>query len=105
MRYVSLIIEENRIPLSKPWADEMSLIDRFSHAYEGLGLRCRCSLNRVSSLIRNHWARGSVDGIHDMTNPDSIGFFEFTDLFGIIDQFQKEIWEVGSSAYLLPLMP
>ncbi len=99
MRYVSPIIEENRIPLPSPM-DEMSLIDRFSYAY-GYQLM-QMFAQQGLFLDPNYWARGSVDGIHDMTNPDSIGFFEFTDLFGIIDQFQKEIWEVGEAPTSYP---
>lgn len=99
IRFVNPIIEENRIPLPSPM-DEMSLEDRFCYAY-GYQLMQLFSQQGLF-LDPNYWARGSIDGIHDMTNPDSIGFFEFTDLFGIIDQFQKEIWEAGEAPTAYP---
>lgn len=99
MRYVNPIIKENRIPLSSAM-DEMSLEDRFSYTY-GYQLM-QMFAQQGLFLDPNYWARGSIDGIHDMTNPDSIGFYEFTYLFDVINQFQSEIWEAGTAPTSYP---
>lgn len=101
IRYVNPIIEENRIPLPRA-TDQMSLEDRFSYAY---GYQLMQMFAQQGLLFdANYWARGSIDGIFDMTNPDPIGFYEFADLFDIIDEFETGIWQAGLAPTSYPVV-
>lgn len=90
IRYVNPIVERNRIPLADS-SSGLSLQDRFSYAY---GYQMMQMFAYQGLLFDpNYWARGSFDGLHDLTTEDEIGFYEFTDLFDIIEEFQTEMWD------------